>query len=73
MASVQDIMIAEVLLILFLAYNVMLKLKRYGFHVLRYGAHVSQVNFRIFHNGWMNCRDAFHAVLYLYCCVMDRT
>jgi len=24
---------------------------------------------RIFHNGWMDCRDVFHAVLCLYCCV----
>ena len=23
----------------------------------------------IFHNGWMDCRDAIHAVLYLYYCV----
>jgi len=22
---------------------------------------------RIFYNGWMDCRDAFHAVLSLYC------
>jgi len=28
---------------------------------------------RIFHNGWMDCRDAFHAVLCLYCCIMDKT
>jgi len=28
---------------------------------------------RIFCNGWMDCRDAFHAVLCLYCCVMDKT
>ena len=26
----------------------------------------------IFRNGWMDCRDAFHAVLYLYCCVTDK-
>ena len=28
---------------------------------------------RIFRNGWMDCRDAFHAALCLYCCVMDKT
>ena len=27
---------------------------------------------RIFHNGWMDCSDAFHAFLSLYCCVTDR-
>ena len=27
----------------------------------------------IFCNGWMDCRDAFHAVHCLYCCVTDRT
>ena len=27
---------------------------------------------RIFHNGWMNCRDAYHAALCLYYCVMDK-
>ena len=26
----------------------------------------------IFHNGWMECRDAFHAVLCFYCCVTDK-
>ena len=28
---------------------------------------------RIFRNGWMDRRDAFHAVLCLHCCVMDKT
>ena len=23
-------------------------------------------------NGWMDCRDAFHAALCLYCCVTDK-
>jgi len=27
----------------------------------------------IFRNGWMDCRDAFHAALCLYCCVTDKT
>ena len=26
-----------------------------------------------FGKGWMDCRDVFHAVLCLYCCVTDRT
>ena len=26
---------------------------------------------RIFRNGWMDCTDAFHAVLCLYCCVTE--
>ena len=26
----------------------------------------------IFRNGWMDCRDAFHAVLCLYCCITDK-
>ena len=28
---------------------------------------------RMFRNCLMNCRDAFHAVLCLYCCVTDKT
>jgi len=28
---------------------------------------------RILRMDWMNCRDAFHAVPCLYCCVTDRT
>jgi len=27
----------------------------------------------IFRNGWMDCRDAFHAALCLYCCITDKT
>ena len=28
-------------------------------------SHVSQVYFMFFRNGWMDCRDAFHGVLYV--------
>jgi len=27
---------------------------------------------RIFCNGWMDCRDTFHAALCLYCCITDK-
>jgi len=46
--------------------------KHYGFHILRYGAHVHELVFCIFHNDWMDCRDAFHAVLCLYYCVIGQ-
>ena len=43
-------------------------------HVLRHGMWASRVFFWcIFHNGWMDCRDAFHVVLWLHCCVTDKT
>jgi len=52
----------------------LLKLRRYGFHLSRYAARVSRVCIlRTFHNGWIDCRDAFHAVLWLYCCITDKT
>jgi len=77
MASVQDLMIAQELLILFLAYNVkietsstLLKLRHCGFHISRYGAHISPVNLVM--AGWI-ARDAFHVVSCLYCCVTGRT
>ena len=71
MASVQDIKIDEALFMLCLAYyaSPLQKLRRYGFH---YGACVSRVCSPYFHNGWMDCRDAFHAVLCLYYCVTDK-
>ena len=77
MASVRDIKIAEALLILCIAYYVMistlLRLRRYDFHYSRYGPRISQVYSLYFRNDWMDCRDAFHAVLCLNCCVMDKT
>ena len=41
------------------------KVRRCGFHVLKYGARVHEYIVRIFRNGWMDCRDAFHAALCL--------
>ena len=43
----------------------LLKLRRYGFHVSRYGVQISQVYSPYFRNGWMDCRDSFHAVFLL--------
>ena len=37
------------------------------------GVRFTSIYFRIFRNGWVDCRDAFHAVVCLYCCVTDRT
>ena len=77
MASVQDILKdrsgTSRAMPSLLCYEMSLKLRRYGFHVSRYGACVLRYILRIFRNGWMDCRDAFHAVLCLYFCVMDKT
>ena len=40
-------------------------------HVSRYRAH--EFHEHIFRNGWMDCRDPFHAALCLHCCVTDKT
>ena len=45
-----------------------LKSKHYGFHVLRYGACISQLNLAVV-DGWMDSRDNLHAFSCLYCCV----
>jgi len=49
----------------------LLKSRHYGFHVM--GREFHEYILRIFRNGWMDCRDVFHAVLCLYCCVTDKT
>ena len=77
MASVRDI--AEALLILYLAYYVMKQVRHswnWGVMTFTYpdmGQAFHEHILRIFCNGWMDCRDAFHSVLCLYCCVTDRT
>jgi len=79
MASVWDIKIAEALLILCLAYHVMKEVRHcwnWGVMAFTYwdiGHAFHEHIVRIFCNGWMDCRDAFHAVLCLYYCVTDRT
>jgi len=79
MASMRDIKITEALLILCLAYYVMKQVRHYwnwGVMAFMYwgvGRMFHKRILRIFHNRRMDCRDAFHAVLCLYCCVMDRT
>ena len=79
MASVRDTKIAETLLVLCLAYYVMKRVR----HCWNWG--VMAFTYRdmwhafheyilcIFRNGWMDCRDAFHAADCLYCCVTDKT
>ena len=52
--------------------STLLKLRCYGFHVLRYGHAFHEYILRIFRNGWIYCRDAFHAVICLYCCITDK-
>jgi len=79
MASVRDIKIAEALLVLCLAYYVMKWVRHcwnrgimaFTYRDMRYVFH--EYILCIFRNGWMDCRNAFHAVVCLYCCVMDRT
>ena len=79
-ASVWDIMIAGVLLTLFifLAYYVMKWVRHcwnWGVMTFRYqdmGHTFYEHIFHIFYYGWMDCNNAFHGVLYLYCCVTDR-
>jgi len=79
MASVRDIQIAEALLTLCLAYYVMKRVRHcwnQGIMAFTYrdmGHVFHEYILRIFHNGWMDCRDTFYAVLCLYCCVTDRT
>jgi len=76
MASVRDIKIAVALLILCLAYYVMKRVRHCwnrGIMAFTYqdmGRTFHEYILRIFHNGLMDCRDAF---LCLYCCVTDRT
>ena len=78
MASVRDIQIAEALLTLCLAYYVMKRVRHcwnWGIMAFTYrdmGRMFHEYILHIFRNDWMDCRDAFHAVLCFYCCVMDR-
>ena len=75
MASVQDIKMAEALLMLSLSYYVMKWVQHcwnWGVMAFRYqdmGHAFHEHILCIFHSGWINCRDAFHGVLCLYCCV----
>ena len=39
--------------------STLLKSMHYGFYVSRYGACISWVYSPHFHNGWMDCRDAY--------------
>jgi len=78
MASLRVIKIVEALLILFLAYFVMKQVRHcwnWGVIVFMYrdmGRKFHECILHIFHNGWMDCRDAFHVVVSLHCCVTDR-
>ena len=75
MASVRDKQITEALLTLCLAYFVMKRVRHCwnrGIMAFTYwdmGRAFHEYILRIFRNGWMDCRDAFHAVFCLYCCV----
>jgi len=79
MASVQDIQIAEALLVLCLVYYVMKRVWHcwnWGVMVFTYWdmGHAFQEHIlHVFCNGWMDCRDTFHTILCLYCYVTDRT
>ena len=73
-SSVQDIKIAEALIILCLAYCAMKQVRHcwnWGVMAFTYwdmGHTFHKHILRIFRSGWMDCRDAFYAVLCLYCC-----
>ena len=77
MASVRDINIAEALLTLCLAYYAMKPVNIAEIEALWlsriyiWGVFHKHI-LRISHNGWMDYRDAFHAVLCLYSYVTDR-
>ena len=79
MASVRDIKIAEALFVLCPAYYVMKWVWHcwnWGIMAFTYwdmGRAFYYYILRIFCNSWMNCRDVFHAVLCLYCCVTNAT
>ena len=76
MASVRDIKISEALLIYSLLTMLWNKPNIAGVMAFTHQdmGHVFHEHIlRIFRNGWMDCRDSFHAVLCLYCCVTDRT
>ena len=79
MASVRDIKIAEALLVLCLAYYVIKRVRHcwngsvMPFMYQDMGRAFYEYILRIFGNGWMDCRDAFHAALCLYCCITDKT
>jgi len=79
MASVQDIQIAEALLVLCLGYYVMKRVQHcwnrgiMAFNYRNMGRVFHKYILRIFCNGCLDCRDTFYAVLCLYCCVTDRT
>ena len=75
MASVRDKKIAKALFVLFLAYNAMkqvrptlLKLRCYA--LMAFMQQDTGCAFHELPTGWMDCRDASHAVLWLYCCVI---
>ena len=78
-ASVRDIKIDEALLMLCLTYYVMKWVRHcriwdaMAFTYQDMGRAFHEYILRIFRNGWMDCRDAFHAALCLYCCVTDKT
>ena len=79
MASVQNIKLDEALLVLCLAYYVMKRVhhcRNWDAMAFTYrdtmGRTFHKYILHIFRNGWMDCRDAFHAVLCLYCCVADK-
>ena len=69
MASVRDIKIDEALRVLCLAYYVMKRVRHcrnwdaMAFTYRDMGHTFHEYILRIFHNGWMDCRDTFHARL----------
>ena len=79
MASVQDIKIDEALLVVCLAYYVMKQVWHcWNWDIMAFtywdmGSTFHKYILCIFRNGWMDCRDTFHAVLCLYCCVTNAT
>jgi len=75
-ASVRHIKIDEALLVLCLAYYAMkwvCHCRNWDAMAFTYRDMGHTFHEYIHRNGWMDCRDAFHAALCLYCCVTDKT
>ena len=71
MGSVRDIKITEALLIL--CYEASLEIEALWLSCIdTWNVYFTSV-LSIFCNGWMDCRNTFHTVLCLYCCITDRT
>ena len=54
-------------------HQIVIKFKILVFNGIFYSLILTYLQTSIFHKGWMDCSNAFHVILCLYCCVTDRT